>query len=302
MNWIFFAIISYFLFAVTAILDKFLLKKRIPSPAAYVFYVGILSMFSFILLPFDFAWTGWPDFIAELAIGGIFLGAVYTFILAIKNHEVSRSATLIGGLTPLFTLVLSFFLLGERLEASQLAAFILLISGGILITIKLNDEFKKHHNAQFWLAVGTAVVSAALFALYYVLAKQVFANQHFIPAFAYSRFGSFLAALIFLLVPTYRKEIFGTHKTAGVKGGVLFAINKVLAAISFISLNYSVKLGSATLVNAMQGIQFVFLLGLVILLSRKFPKILEEELDRKILLQKIIAVALIISGLVLLYV
>jgi len=305
MNWLFFAIVAYFLFAVTAILDKFLLKKRIPSAAAYVFYVGILSIFSFILLPFDFVWVGWNNFVAELAIGGILLGAVYTFILAIKNQEVSRSATLIGGLTPLFTLVLSYFILGERLEVNQLMAFILLITGGILISIKLDVNFKKHHTKEFWLAVLTAVIAAALFALYYVLAKQVFSDQligrHFIAAFAYSRFGSFLAALLFLLVPVYRKEIFGAHKTAGTAGGVLFVINKVLAAVSFIALNYSVKLGSATLVNAMQGIQFVFLLGLVILLSHKFPKIIKEEFNRKILIQKIIAVALIISGMAVLY-
>lgn len=306
MNWIFFAIVAYFLYAVTAILDKFLLKKRIPSPEAYVFYVGVLSIFSFILLPFDFAWVGWNNFIAELAIGGILLGAVYAFILAIKNHEVSRSATLIGGTTPIFTLVLSYFILGERLEAGQLVAFVLLISGGILISLKLHHgEFKKHHTAQFWLAVGTAIAAAALFALYYVLAKQVFSEQsidgHFIAAFAYSRFGSFLIALLFLLVPAYRKEIFGTHRTAGASGGALFVINKILAALSFIALNYSVKLGSATLVNAMQGIQFVFLLGMVVILSRKFPKILEEDLTEKVLIQKTIAIVMIIAGMVILY-
>jgi len=63
-----------------------------------------------------------------------------------------------------------------------------------------------------------------------------------------------------------------------------------------------VKLGSATFVNAMQGVQFVFLLGLVVLLSKKFPAILEEELTREVLLQKILAIGLIICGLFALYI
>lgn len=302
MNWFFFAIVAYFLYAVTAVIDKFLLKKRIPSPAAYVFYVGILSGFSFLLLPFGFAWTGWGNLIAELALGGIFLGAVYTFILAIKNQEISRSATAIGALTPLFTLAFSFFILGEKLNAGQIMAFLLLVSGGMLISFKLHVHFKKHHTSAFWLSFATAVVSAGLFALYYVLAKYVFADLPFISAFAFSRFGSFLIALLFLLVPAYRKEIFETRKTAGMKGGALFVVNKILAAGSFIALNYSVKLGSATFVNAMQGIQFVFLLGLVILLSKKFPEVIEEELSREVLLQKILAIGLIICGLFALYI
>lgn len=302
MNWFFFAIFAYFIYAVTAIIDKFLLKERIPSPAAYVFYVGILSIFSFLLLPFGFVWTGWGNFIAELALGGVFLGAVYTFILAIKNQEISRSATAIGALTPIFTLTFSFFIIGEKLNAGQIMAFLMLVSGGILISFRLHVHFKKHHTSAFWLSFATAVVSSGLFALYYVLAKYVFEDQPFISTFAFSRFGSFLAALLFLLVPKYRKEIFGTHKSAGVKGGALFVVNKILAAGSFIALNYSVKLGSATFVNAMQGIQFVFLLGLVILLSKKFPAIIEEELSGEVLLQKILAVGLIICGLFALYV
>jgi len=302
MNWIFYAVVAYFLYAVTAVIDKFLLKKRIPSPAAYVFYVGILSAFSFLLLPFGFSLPGWGNFLAELALGGIFLGAVYTFILAVKNQEISRSATVIGALTPLFTLVFSFLILGEKLNTGQIMAFLLLVCGGMLISLKLHVCFKKHHTAAFWLSFATAVVSAGLFALYYVLAKYVFAEQPFISAFAFSRFGSFLAALLFLLVPAYRKEIFATRKSAGVEGGSLFVINKILGAGSFIALNYSVKLGSATFVNALQGVQFVFLLGLVVLLSKKFPSILEEELTHEVLLQKILAIGLIICGLFALYI
>lgn len=301
MSWLFFSIIAYFLLAVTAVLDKFLLKKSIPSPAAYVFFVGILSAFSMILLPFDPVWIGWNNFIAGLALGGVFLGAVYAFIVSIKNKEISRMAALIGSATPIFTLTLSFFFLDERLLINQLLAVMLLIIGGIIISVKLDGRIFYVKEVP-WISIAWALAASAFFALYYVLAKDFFSEQRFIPAFAFSRLGSFLAALIFLLVPAYRKEIFGTRQSAGAGGGALFVINKILAAVSFIALNYAVKLGSASMVNSLQGLQFVFLLAFVVLLSKKFPNIIKEDLDRKILWQKIIAVALIIAGLFLLYV
>lgn len=301
MNWLTFTIIGYFLYAVTAITDKFLLKKNIPHPAAYVFYVGVMSAFSMILLPFDFTWIGWGNFLAGLALGGIFLGAVYAFIVSIKNREVSRMATLIGGATPIFTLFLSFFFFGERLSASQLVAVIFLIIGGIIISIKINGRFF-HVKEIPWISIAWALAAAFFFAVYYVLAKDFFQEQRFIPAFAFSRLGSFLVALFFLLVPAYRREIFSVRKTAGVGGGSLFVINKILAALSFIALNYAVKLGSVSLVNALQGSQFVFLLGFTVLLSKKYPHILKEELDKRILWQKVLAIALILAGLFLLHV
>jgi len=53
-------------------------------------------------------------------------------------------------------------------------------------------------------------------------------------------------------------------------------------------------------VNALQGLQYVFLLFFAVFLSFKFPNILKEEVSRDVLLQKIIAVLLIGGGLVLL--
>ena len=54
------------------------------------------------------------------------------------------------------------------------------------------------------------------------------------------------------------------------------------------------------IINALQGINYAFLLVFIIFLSLKFPKILKEEVSREILFQKIIAILLIGGGLVLL--
>lgn len=300
MTWILFAIISYFLNAVTAITDKFLLKKSIPSVAAYSFYVGLLSVFAVILIPFGVVWPGWQTVLLDLIPGAVFFWTVYFFVVAVKKYEVSRVVTMVGGFAPIFTLLLSSLFLGERLGAMQLWAFVFLVAGGVLISFKEDKSGQNKRN--LFLGIEISLVSAFVFALYYVSAKFIFSDgQPFISAFFWSRMGSFLMAVLILAIPAWRNSILGARKAAGAKGGSLFIFNKVLAALAFILLNKAIELGDAALVNAIQGVQFVFLFGLAIVLSRKYPKVLEEHLTPAIIMQKIMAIVLISFGLALLY-
>jgi hypothetical protein len=52
-------------------------------------------------------------------------------------------------------------------------------------------------------------------------------------------------------------------------------------------------------INALQGVQYVFLLIFAIILSFKLPKILKEEISREIIFQKVAAILLIGAGLIL---
>jgi hypothetical protein len=59
-------------------------------------------------------------------------------------------------------------------------------------------------------------------------------------------------------------------------------------------------LASVSLINVMQGMQYAFLLALTIILSKKFPRLLEEKISGWIVVQKILAILLIGSGSVIL--
>jgi hypothetical protein len=73
-----------------------------------------------------------------------------------------------------------------------------------------------------------------------------------------------------------------------------------LAALAFIMLNWAISLGNVALINALQGVQYIFLLIIVLFLSTKFPKIMREETGGGILFQKIIGAALLAIGLYML--
>jgi hypothetical protein len=65
-------------------------------------------------------------------------------------------------------------------------------------------------------------------------------------------------------------------------------------------LNWAISLGNVALINSLQGVQYVFLILIVFFLSTRYPKYLHEELGGGVLVQKVIGVSLVCTGLYML--
>lgn len=298
MTWFLLAILGYFLYALVTVLNKFLLCQRATTkPLAFTFWIGILSIFTFILVPFgQFNWPGWPLFLFDILIGLIFFAAIWYFYEALDINEASRVTPLTGGLVPVFILALSYVFLSERLNGTQILAFCLLVFGGVLISLKMSrGEIKEGLKGLKFIAL-----SILLSAVYMVLIKYAFDKQGFINAFVWSRVGVFLASFLILLRPAWRRMIFssGRQMTKSVSGGLV--VGKILAGVGSLFVHLAVLKGSVTLVNAIQGVEYVFLLALTVILSLKFSDFLEEKITVKIMAQKIMAILLIGGGLLIL--
>ena len=66
-----------------------------------------------------------------------------------------------------------------------------------------------------------------------------------------------------------------------------------------ILLQYAIFLGSVTLVNAMQGVQYIFVFFLVVLFTTTLPKLIKEKFTKELVIQKVIAILIIGIGLYL---
>lgn len=317
MTWLIVTIASYFINAGVYVGDKFLLSKKIHSSIAYAFYVGIWSVLNFVLLIF----APWIPSPAELAIdlfaGGLFLLTLVFWYKALHQSEATRVVPIVGALVPVFSFILSHLFLGENLNQNQLVAFFILIAGGILISIKqtrlymvkavvnrLQDvlgDFFGVINAEYRPTrrlILNSVISAFFFASYYVLMKYVYMHQPFIGSFVWSRMGTFVGVLVILLVPAWRQLISEHRKDASKpKNLEFFLVVRFFAAVAFIMLNWAISLGNVAMTNALQGVQYVFLILLVLLLSARYPHFLKEELGGGVLLQKIIGAVLVSLGL-----
>lgn len=297
MSWFLLAILSCFLYAIVTVLNKFLLRQRATTrPLVFTFWLGILSIFTFVLAPFGLGWPGWGAFWFDIAVGLVYFVAILYTYEALDINEASKVSSFVGGLTPVLVLILSYLFLSETLTLMHLLAFFLLIFGGFLISIKKSrGEFRGGMKGFRFL-----VLAIILGAVYWIMAKYAFDTQGFVNGFVWSRAGFVLAAFLILLRPAWRRMIFISERQATPKLGALFASNKLLAAFGSLSIHLALFLGSAPLVNALQGVQYVFLLIFAVILSKKFPELMEEKVSGTTLAQKIAAVLLIGGGLAIL--
>jgi uncharacterized membrane protein len=117
--------------------------------------------------------------------------------------------------------------------------------------------------------------------------------------------GLYALALIFLS-PSVRSAIkpnFSRAKTtAKPKTNPLtwVVINFIIGGAGVVVLNVALKLGPVSLINAMRGVQYAGLFIIALLLSRRLPQLLEEELSAQTIEQKSLAILLIMSGVAIL--
>ncbi|HJN62097.1 MAG TPA: EamA family transporter [Candidatus Parcubacteria bacterium] len=305
MIWIIFVTISYLLFAFVAIIDQYLLKGPIPSSKIYSFYTGILGFSTLFLIPLGFLINpGFKQIAFSLGAGISSVIAVFFIYESLRKFEVSRVIPAFGGILPVFTLVLSYFLSQEILGRRDVLAFVFLILGSVLITL----EKKKLVTFQSFRA---AAIIAFFFSLFFVLAKLVYSGQPFWSGFIWINTSWALASLFFLFFKEVRQEISKVKSKIGLKKKVgdnkktiaIFLLNKSFGSIGIGLQSFAIALvpfGFLAFINALSGIEYVFLFILTVFLSWKFPQILKEEISVKIIIQKIIAISIIGLGLILL--
>ncbi len=307
MTWLGIAISAYFILALVNTLDKFLLDNVLPSSRTYTFLVGILGILIFLLAPWFLEWPGYGWLFFYLLVGALFPLALLFFYAALKKGEASKVLLLVGGAVPIFTLLFSLIILNDSFSGRQWLALIFLIVGTVIISwlpekknfwykalevIKANKKRKKR-------GILLAVLAAIFFALFFIGSKMGFDNkdQPFFSAFMWIRGGSFVFVMFFLLHFKTRKKINESIRNLNFKKGSIFATNQALAAGGFLLQNYAISLTSVALVNALQGVQYVFIILIGVIATIFYPKFLKENISKSIIVQKIIAVILIAIGL-----
>ncbi|RJR31685.1 hypothetical protein C4569_01890 [Candidatus Parcubacteria bacterium] len=299
MNWIFIAAVAYLFLAAASITDKFLVSERL-KPHVFAFSVAVLTgLLSTILIPFGFDWIGWPLLSVNILSGGFFLAAIFFLYKALEKKESSRIYPLTGGLQPIFIFLPAYFLLHEKWNSVSLFAFILIVCGSLLIAFSQGKEKIGRP------AIYFVILAAVFFSFSLTLEKYVYSRfDSFFSVFIWNRYGMFLAGLLILLFPKSRKDIVLKFKARGHSrsSGTLavFLCGQGAGALGVILQKYAISLGSVSMVSAMQGTMYVFLLMMTTTLSLKFPRIIKEKVTQSILLQKIVAIAFIGAGIYLL--
>ena len=300
MLWLCITIFFYFLLAIVFLVDKYFLTSHVPKPEVYTFYIGLSWISVLLLIPFvDFYIPETSQIIISFLAGASFIYGVFWFNKALCKFETSRVVPAVGALGPLFTFFIVYIFSSEKvaLSFSGIVAFFLLILGSIFISL----EKGKFINFQ---SLKNSFIAAFLFSLGSVLTKYVYLKQSFWNGFIWTKFGGILVAfLFFIFYKEIREEIFKKRETFPKKSFLLFISNESLAAVSNILQNWAyniVPMVYLAVIQAMQGVQYAFLLLLTVLLSFKFPNVIKEEVSKEIITQKIVAILLIGAGIAIL--
>ncbi len=310
MNWLIFSILAYFLLALSITLDKILLRRRINKPAVYAFYVALFSLASIILIPFGLHWIGWVWLAVSILAGIIFVYALLFFYYAVQENEISKVAPLVGVVMQIATFIIAVSFLNEGLTSNKVFGLIFLIVGGFLVSFDWPFKFSNILKGfKFSLLSGIFfAIAYSLFDYVYNGVANIFAEGAFVSGFIWTRLGLAIGGFSLLLFKEYRQSIFNSFrgkekqykKRRSPLTILLFLLNKIFGGGASLLINHAIFLGTATMVNAVNSIQFVFVLFLATIASLKYPKIFEEKLSFSDWTQKISAILIIALGIWLL--
>jgi drug/metabolite transporter (DMT)-like permease len=290
MSWLWWVNIGYLLNALTLVVDKALLARReIKDPAVYTLSISLLGVLAVLLAPWGLEWPTRVVLALGLTSGACFTLGLWLMFIVLKVGEASRVPAFIGSLSPIFVFLFSAVLVGERMGMLEVVAFAFLVAGGMLMV--------GGHGGLNRRALILATLSAAVFALAYVTLKLTFDHTNFISGLVWSRLGGLVSSLLLLLIPgTYKRfrQSFG-QSTGKIK--LVFLGGQTAGALSGLFITYAITKQSVTLVNALQGLQYVFVLALAVLISWRFPQFFRDQFNASELGRKVAGTGAIAVGL-----
>jgi len=294
MTWIFIALASYFFWALVNIGDKYLISQKIKNPYSYLVFLVWAGGVGLLMIPFiDFfvPAAGWLFLIAS-ASALYFLGSIF-YYQAVKIEDISR-VNILWNLIPIFTLIISWLAIDEQLTHSQLLAFIILVSGAIVASIHFRQT-----RLSFSRALPLMIASTILYASYAVMIRYISQVIPFVLIYVWN-----LITVIVLTLPLFLSKRFRINFQADIKNinkKVFFTIVgiAIFDELGVLFGMWALSLGRAAMIFALEGAQTLFVFMLAVLISLFRPKIISEELDKRNIVLKIIALIIIIVGLLM---
>ena len=310
MGWIWLAVGGQFLNAIVAVIDKYIVSDEtaIPKPFVYAFFSCLLA--GVWLLIFAVGWlpgmrvVGVPH-ISEVGMPTLELLAMaffaaYAFFLALvsmfdalKHDTPSNVMPVIGSVAAIASLGLNYLFLDAALSDTFIVGILLLAIGTFLVS-QANFNLK---------LVSITFHSGLFFALHLITMKGIFQMTSFADGFFWSRVALVLFALSLLLVPAYWKKIRqGTEHTTA-RGGAIVLVNKFIAGVAAFMLLQATDWGEVSVVQALDGLKFVFILFISYLVTLWWPTYVTERGTKpRDVIRKVLYVSIIVIGFVMLFV
>jgi uncharacterized membrane protein len=222
------------------------------------------------------------------------MGAILFYLRAIQSEEASVVAPLFQAST-LFTLLLGYLFLHERLAIAQLLGVGLIIGGALSLSFRRGPKARKFKSSLIALMLGATFVMS----LSTVLFKFFAIRDDFWTTTFWTFVGEGLFGVLLLLVPGYRRQFADMFRqNPGAVIGVN-AANEVINLGGGLSVRYASLLAPVALVSAISSTTTFFVFFFGILLTLFLPKFGREDLSAGNLVRKGVGALLITGGVIL---
>lgn len=284
------AVLAHGLVGISLVWDKVLLNRPMTKNlASYVFWLGAISIFGLILIPFGFHWPALMWAAIGFAAGLLDLIASFFYYWALKAGEASDELAAMGGFAPVATALIAIPLLNKPI-GGQLLGFALMTVGGFIMFFAEKRPLRT--------MLPKIVLAASGFGLMNVLQKLVFDHTNFVTGFVFVTLGTTVGALMMLIPPQWRHDIFEYSEEAPPRSKWGYMANRFTAGVgSFLGV-YAVSLTNPALVEAVSGLRYVIVFIGAYAITRLKPEWFQEDFHWRVLIAKVSATALVVAGLV----
>ena len=291
---LFFTIVGNISLAASAIFDKFILTKSVKSPEVYAFYSTFFFFALFFLLPWCTPVTMlgfWWMLLSGVAYGC----ALWAMFIALRYGEASHILPFLGAVVAIAISAVSFLLLGEVLSTRVLLGILFLAIGSFLLSFEKSELNNGFHKGFLW-----AILAGVLFCISHVSAKYIYGLYPFFTSLVWTKGLVGVVGLFLLFIPSVRKAIFSKPgaEDESPKGSVsTIILGKFFGFAGVGFVQYATALGSVVVVNALGGIQYVFMFAFIYLLTKLKPKLFSEYFTKGEITMEVTAIVLMIIGL-----
>jgi len=284
--WAILAVVVSFIYAIVAIVDKIAISREIRDPIFATFIFSFATFVSFGSVYFFKDVFLSPELVLILLGTGLVSSlGVYFYYSVLEKEEVSSYIPMLST-SPIFVLILAFILLGEKLGAFQYLGILVIVVGALVLSL---NEHKIRFNKMFWIIFG----SVFLFSLVDVAIKFVTLSSLIWPVLFWIGIGQGFVAIV--LFAFHHPKIRSRER----KGLEHLIIANILTVVAWSLYLVAISLGSVTLIRALTRISILFVFLMATGLTVFYPKVLKEKISKKIVIQKFIGIAIIISGAVM---
>lgn len=298
MNWLIPALLAPAIFTVVNFLDKIVVSKLVKDYRGMTIYGTITG---FIVGTLFWIITGFhtlplKDALIVISTGCLTIWGSQLYFKAVSLEEPSK-LILFFQTTPIFTFLIAFLLIGERITFTQFFGFVIILLTVIWVSVeKGKDKFQISEASLLIMLVN------AMWALGGVLMKFAVSANSFSSILSYESWGLGIGgAILYLGFPQIRKAFHESFKNAGTKSLIVMFSNEIIFVIGKSLTFFAYTLGAASLVSVVGSTQVFFGILYGLLITKFAPKLLTEDEANGQLSKKIISATIMFVGLWLVY-